>query len=296
MRAHRYVKSSRSGASRCGKSSRRRFSRKSRHFVAIWSNSSDTSACQMAGHATVACIINAATGLMSFASGPSANSQRLKWDTAATRRRIEHYKAISSLIRKPGPLLTVGRIAESAIIAVRVVHPYSGPPRNIDLSLGLDRIPMNSKHMEELFSIRIRREQGSQNGGPRRHQRSPRPPDMKIVGGRQRGHRSPFTHALFAKSRDRQPALDQSDIRHCLVSLHSLKGGRRCRTSRRSTVRVHRRTGAIERDCCPAQAAEHVFRSREVSFRRPCFRGLISPCRDKPASVIHAVGVDAKIR
>ena len=145
---------------------------------------------------------------------------RLERDASATRSRIEDDKLGESSVesfRQPVAGIVIGHVAECARVAVRLTFkPLALPPGSVDSASRGHRIAVNAEHVQEPIPVRVRWQQGGQYGGPRRHQRTPRPPDVQPVRRGERRHRRPLARALNAERRDRQPALDQPGVGHGL--------------------------------------------------------------------------------
>ena len=214
----------------------RRHRRKSLYNSWNWSFTVDP---YFAGHSTVALRIRAATGLRSLAiemnpKRPDSIGILLPpagWiEDCEGCQRMPHGKPCPTLVFITRP------IGESAFIAIWVgAKGFLVSFGGLNSPFRCDWIAMNPQNMQELLPIRISRQKRGEDRRPQRHQRSPRPPDMEIVGRRQGRHGTPLANALLSKSRDQQPAFDQAGVGHRFVRLHSQRDSRRRRTSRPPT-------------------------------------------------------------
>jgi len=69
---------------------------------------------------------------------------------------------------------------------------------------------MNPQGMQKLVLIRIRWEQGGQDGGAGGHQGASGPPDVEPVRGREWRHGRPFAEALDPDLGNGQPGFDEA--------------------------------------------------------------------------------------
>ena len=152
--------------------------------------------------------------------GSETEPGRLEGDAPAARRRVEDDKfgeLPTERFRQPVPGLVIGHMAERARVAVRLtLESLALPPGSVDPTSRSHRIAVDPEHVQEPAPVRVRRQQGGQHRRPRRHQRTPRPPDVEAVRRGKRRHRRPLARALDADLRDRQPPLDQPDVAHAL--------------------------------------------------------------------------------
>ena len=154
--------------------------------------------------------------------GGSPQPLRFHGNAAAAGGRVEYRNGGQRpprCARQPVLVFITWRICEGTSVAIRV-RPQILPRalRRIDPASGRHRIAVNAEHVQKPAPVRVRRQEGGQHGGPRRHQRAPRPPDVQVVNRWQRGHRPPLADTLLTKCRNRKPPLDQPDIGHRLKS------------------------------------------------------------------------------
>ena len=154
------------------------------------------------------------------------SSQELrKWsETAGNRVQISsrstqesRFRAQSGQIQRCYELA----LAESAKDGVWIINTIAGPERFVDHSASRNRITVNPDHSHKSFPVRVRWEQGGEHGSARSHQGPPGPPDVKAVRSREGSHRRAFPKTLDSQGGDRQPALNQADVRHGFLPLTS---------------------------------------------------------------------------
>ena len=147
----------------------------------------------------------------------NAKSRRLERYAATPCDLIQNNNAAqcrSDSPAHPSPIRVAGRVLEGPVVLVWVIHPNASPPSTVDDRPGRHGVPMNPKHVQKPFPIRIRRQQRAQHGSPRRHQGTPRPPHVKPIRRRKRRHRGPLAGTLDPDLRDRHPLLDQPTVTH----------------------------------------------------------------------------------
>ena len=145
----------------------------------------------------------------------ASETNRLERNASPAGGRIENGNRVDAVLRQPLPVPIRRRVAERPRVSVGIgAKAFSGPIRRRDPPLRGQRVPVDADHVQEPVAVRVLRQQRRQDRRARRHQRTARPPDVEVVRGRQRRHRTALAGGFFADLGDRQPAFDQAGVGH----------------------------------------------------------------------------------
>ena len=139
-------------------------------------------------------------------------------DAAAPSGRVQDSRSLRSAPGNPFNPLAISLawpVRECPFVTVRIraqILPAS--LGSVELASRSHRIPVNPEHVQEPLPVGVGRQQRRQHRRAGGHERPPRPPDMKTIRRRKRGHRRSLARALDAERRDRQPAFDQAGVGH----------------------------------------------------------------------------------